>query len=137
VWSRIKYSCILVIAVTIEDLSANLAPLFFVCPPEGGLGSSWLKHALKQRSPTTRSFIFPLLAYIGYKRKPSPHGTRSAFPFYWTSGFFVVLCGAVRSTVLCGFLRCFVIESVRLSLHPAARLSFIFTSPLPNLQIAL
>jgi hypothetical protein len=26
---------------------------FFVCPPEGGLGSSWLKHALKQRSPTT------------------------------------------------------------------------------------
>jgi hypothetical protein len=25
----------------------------FVCPPEGGLGSSWLKHASKQRSPTT------------------------------------------------------------------------------------
>jgi hypothetical protein len=23
----------------------------FVCPPEGGLGSSWLKHALKQRPP--------------------------------------------------------------------------------------
>ena len=27
--------------------------VFFVCPPEGGLGSSWLKRALKQRSPTT------------------------------------------------------------------------------------
>ena len=27
--------------------------LFLVCPPEGGLGSSWLKHASKQRSPTT------------------------------------------------------------------------------------
>ena len=26
---------------------------FLVCPPEGGLGSSWLKHALKQRPPTT------------------------------------------------------------------------------------
>jgi hypothetical protein len=25
----------------------------FVCPPEGGLGSSWLKHALKERSPNT------------------------------------------------------------------------------------
>jgi hypothetical protein len=24
----------------------------FACPPEGGLGSIWLKHALKQRSPT-------------------------------------------------------------------------------------
>jgi hypothetical protein len=30
---------------------------FFVCPPEGGLGSSWLKHASKQRSPT-KSFGF-------------------------------------------------------------------------------
>jgi hypothetical protein len=27
--------------------------VFFSCPPEGGLGSSWLKHASKQRSPTT------------------------------------------------------------------------------------
>ena len=29
--------------------------IIFVCPPEGGLGSSWLKHALKQRPqpPTT------------------------------------------------------------------------------------
>jgi hypothetical protein len=27
--------------------------MVFVCPPEGGLGSSWLKHASKQRSPTT------------------------------------------------------------------------------------
>ena len=31
----------------------SLARNFFVCPPEGGLGSSWLKHALKQRPPTT------------------------------------------------------------------------------------
>jgi hypothetical protein len=30
----------------------------FVCPPEGGLGSSWLKHALKQRPPVV-FFTFP------------------------------------------------------------------------------
>jgi hypothetical protein len=32
--------------------AASAHGCFFVCPPEGGLGSSWLKHALKQRSPT-------------------------------------------------------------------------------------
>ena len=31
----------------------NLGLWFFCVPPEGGLGSSWLKHALKQRSPPT------------------------------------------------------------------------------------
>jgi hypothetical protein len=32
---------------------SHFAFSFFVCPPEGGLGSSWLKHALKQRPSTT------------------------------------------------------------------------------------
>jgi hypothetical protein len=39
---------------------------FFVCPPEGGSGSSWLKHASKQRSPTklvgvVRAVVVPVL----------------------------------------------------------------------------
>jgi hypothetical protein len=50
-------------------LMLNNASRFFVCPPEGGLGSSWLKHALKQRPPTTligmaRAVVVLVLAFV-------------------------------------------------------------------------
>ena len=40
-------------AVGLLGVFGTVGFFFFVCPSEGGLGSSWLKHALKQRSPTT------------------------------------------------------------------------------------
>jgi hypothetical protein len=41
---------------------------FFVCPPEGGLGSSWLKHALKERSPTTLIGIVGVVVVLVLER---------------------------------------------------------------------
>jgi hypothetical protein len=41
---------------------------FFVCPPEGGLGSSWLKHALKQRSPITLTGLVRAVVVIVLER---------------------------------------------------------------------
>ena len=39
-----------------------------VCPPEGGLGSSWLKHALKQRSPTTPIGVVRVVVVLALER---------------------------------------------------------------------
>ena len=41
---------------------------FFVCPPEGGLASSCLKHALKLRSPATLIGVFRAVVVLVLER---------------------------------------------------------------------
>jgi hypothetical protein len=60
----------------IEQLTAVLKlpdseGIFFVCPPEGGLGFSWLKHAPKQR--------FPIILVGGQGNFLKPAGTARWF----------------------------------------------------------